>query len=67
MTKQCALVNLKTGKVENIIMAEPDDPVETDHIIIAEPPDWVTIGVQWEDKRFLNPHAYRRIKGAEFL
>ena len=53
-----ALVNLSTGLVENIIIADPAlDLAPDDHIIIGRPPAFVKIGTKYLDGKFIDPGA----------
>jgi len=54
----CALINLKTYKVTNIIMAEVTHPVEEGYML-QPAPIWLEIGDVWDGKEFpLTPRAY---------
>ena len=56
MTKRCAHINLSTGKVENLIVADPevDDPWPG-YLLVVEFPDFVQIGTEWDGKDFVRP------------
>lgn len=51
------------GVVENLIVAEADDPVEEDVLLVANPPDWVTLGTPWDGKDFVAPPPLRAQPG----
>lgn len=51
----CTLINVKTGLVENVIVAEPDDPVDDGYILVANYPAFVEIGTRWNDGSFIAP------------
>jgi hypothetical protein len=51
----CAHINLSTGLVENMIVAEETCPVEADYLLKANPPSWVDIGTPWDGNDFVPP------------
>lgn len=67
----CALINIAEGVVENVIVAEPDEPVGDGYMLVADPPTFVGPGVKFVDGAFVEPHAPLRsppqIKGMNML
>lgn len=53
MAAKCALVNLTTNQVENLIVADASDPVQVGYLLVTRPPDWVQIGTDWRDGAFV--------------
>lgn len=53
MAAKCALVNLTTNQVENLIVADASDPVHVGYLLVTRPPDWVQIGTDWRDGAFV--------------
>lgn len=51
----CAMVNLSTMKVDNMIMADGTNPVPDGFTLIVSPPDHVTIGTGWDGVGFDPP------------
>jgi len=43
------------GVVENLIVAELDDPVPEGVLAVFGYPDWVRIGTKWDGKDFVRP------------
>jgi hypothetical protein len=55
MSKRCALINLASGLVENLIVADPaTDVVDAGYLLIESPPDGVVIGATWDGAKFTN-------------
>jgi hypothetical protein len=51
----CAVIDLASGKVINLIVAEPTDPIDDGMILQASPPDGVEIGTPWDGTNFVLP------------
>jgi hypothetical protein len=69
---QCALINIATRTVENIIMASADDSIQDGYSLIENPPRWVTVGTEWNGSSFVAPTppvgaAAPVIKGVETI
>ena len=52
----CALVNLSTGLVENLIVAEAGMPVDEGYVLVPDYPAFVAIGMPWNGS-FVDPNA----------
>ena len=49
----CAVI--RNGVVINFIMASPRDPVPPGDLLVANPPQYVEIGMQWDGTNFVPP------------
>lgn len=53
---RCALVNISTGMVENVIVADPVfDPAPEGYRLIGDLPAFVEIGSAWDGTKFIAP------------
>lgn len=52
----CAHINLASGVVENMIVADPavDSPWDG-YLLVTDLPNFVTIGTPWDGKNFVPP------------
>lgn len=56
MSHRCALINLGSGLVENLVVADPEtDTIENGYLLVGNPPDNVVIGATWDGAGFANP------------
>lgn len=54
MGKCCALVNLGSRRVENLIVADAStDTVGEGYLLVANPPAFVVIGTAWDGTNFV--------------
>ena len=66
---KCALLEISTNTVVNMIMCESHDPVPEGYMLIDTIPDWVDIGNKtWNGKDFgPNPKLAKPIPGLDMV
>lgn len=52
---RCALVENRSRKVVNMIMADPVVDKVSGHTLVADPPDWVTFGSVYKKGKWIEP------------
>jgi hypothetical protein len=63
----CAVIKRSTNIVTNLIMCESHDPAPEGFFFIADPPAFVTIGVEWNGTEFIDPSLPKKVNGLEML